>query len=80
MDKMNLSVKLLLIFIIFNFSIPIYDVASASSLPDAYQIAGVPQHKQINALLCGPGALELLFDFWGADINPKAIASRALPR
>lgn len=77
MDKMNLSVKLLLIFIIFNFTILINNIASASSPPDAYHIVGVPQHKQINALLCGPGALEILFDFWGADIDQKAIADVA---
>ncbi len=68
---------LLLIFIIFNFNLIINNAAAGSSLPEAYLITGVPQHKQINALSCGPGALEIVFDFWGVDIDQKAIADVA---
>ncbi len=51
--------------------------ASASPLPNAYNITGVPQHKQINGLSCGPAALEIMFDYWGADIDQKSIADVA---
>ncbi len=51
--------------------------SAASTLPSAHNITGVTQHKQINGLSCGPAALEIMFDFWGADINQKSIADVA---
>ncbi len=50
------------------------NASAASSLPGAYNITGVIQHRQINGLSCGPAALEIMFDYWGADINQKSIA------
>lgn len=44
-----------------------------TGLPKAYRIADVPSHDQINGLSCGPAALEMLYDFWGEDIDQMAI-------
>jgi len=52
-------------------------IGSASTLPGAYLIKDVPQHKQLNGLSCGPGALETMFDYRGEDIDQKAIADVA---
>ncbi len=51
--------------------------SAASPLPSAHNITNVTQHKQINGLDCGPAALEIIFDFWGTDINQKSIADVA---
>lgn len=45
--------------------------------PDAHMISDVPWHKQITALSCGAGSLEIVFDYWGPDINQKEIADVA---
>ena len=50
---------------------------ASSALPSAHNITNVTQHKQMNALMCGDGVLETIFDFWGADINQKSIADVA---
>jgi hypothetical protein len=49
----------------------------ASALPSAHNITNVTQHKQMNALMCGPAALETIFNFWGVDINQKSISDVA---
>jgi hypothetical protein len=65
------------IFIIL-CSISLIGSASAGSpVPSAYNITGVTQHKQINGLSCGPAALEIMFDYWGADIGQKSITDVA---
>ncbi len=51
--------------------------SAAPPLPSAHNITNVTQHKQINGLGCGPAALEIMFDFWGADIDQKSIADVA---
>jgi hypothetical protein len=33
----------------------------------------VPWHQQLNALSCGAAALEIVYDYWGLDINQKEI-------
>jgi hypothetical protein len=50
---------------------------AALALPSAHNITNITQHKQMNALMCGPAALETIFYFWGADINQKSIADVA---
>ncbi|MCE8425555.1 MAG: C39 family peptidase [Candidatus Methanoperedens sp.] len=76
-EKRNLQAKTLLILIFFYFIVTTVNAASSSFPPEAYRINEVPQHKQMNALLCGPGSLEIIFDFWGPDIDQKAIADVA---
>lgn len=76
-EKRNLHVIFLLILIFFSLNLIIGNSSSASSPPDAYLIEGVPMHQQITGVMCGPGALEMIFDFWGADLNQKAIADVA---
>jgi hypothetical protein len=89
----NRSAKLFIILAIFWFSnfsgstLPfnsrgeafggIEAATAKSSLPGAHIIKGIDQHKQINGLGCGPASLEILFDFWGPDVDQKAIADVA---
>jgi len=47
------------------------------ALPRAHTITGVHQHKQLNGLDCGPASVEIVFDYWGIDIDQKAIADVA---
>lgn len=51
--------------------------AAKATLPRAHMIANVPWHQQFNALACGDGVLETVFDYWGPDINQKEIANVA---
>jgi hypothetical protein len=46
-------------------------------LPSSHMIANVPWHQQQNALFCGEGVLEGVYDYWGPDINQKEIADVA---
>lgn len=46
-------------------------------LPTDHMIANVPWHKQLNALECGDGALEIVFDYMGQDIDQKQITDVA---
>jgi len=48
-----------------------------SNLPSRHIIPGVTLHKQLNGLGCGPASIETVFDYWGADIDQKAIADVA---
>jgi hypothetical protein len=43
----------------------------------AHMITNVPWHQQLNALSCGAAALEIVFDYWGPDINQKEIMNVA---
>jgi hypothetical protein len=40
-------------------------------------IANIPWHQQQNAMFCGDGALENVYDYFGPDIDQKAIADVA---
>jgi hypothetical protein len=51
--------------------------ANGTELPSAHIIANIPWHQQQNALECGEGALEIVFDYWGEDIDQKQIADVA---
>ena len=51
--------------------------ASSSGVPIAHMIANVPWHQQQNAMFCGDGALETVYDYFGPDIDQKAIADVA---
>ncbi|VVB72471.1 Peptidase_C39 like family protein [uncultured archaeon] len=46
-------------------------------LPAYHMIANVPWHQQMNGLFCGEGVLEEVYDYYGPDINQKAIADAA---
>ncbi|MDD5749101.1 MAG: DUF5719 family protein, partial [Actinomycetota bacterium] len=55
-------------------------VSSASAgqgVPAEYDIAGVPYHEQVTNYFCGPASIEMVFDFWGKDVNQYEIASVA---
>jgi len=40
-------------------------------------IANVPWHQQLNGLSCGAALLEIVFDYWGPDIDQKEIMNVA---
>lgn len=67
----------LLILMIFRFDNLANGTEETTSLPKVHLIPDVPYHKQITGLSCGSGALEILYDFWGEDIDQKAIADVA---
>ena len=50
---------------------------SASSIPSSHMLNGVIWHQQMNGLFCGPGSLEIVFDYWGPDIDQKEIVDVA---
>jgi hypothetical protein len=57
--------------------LPAANARPAETIPAAHRIAGVPWHVQINGLACGDGALDSVFDYFGPDIDQKAIADVA---
>lgn len=75
--KNEIFIKILSISILIIVCFAILINGASASAPASHKIAGVPQHKQINGLSCGPAALEIVFDYWGADIDQKAIADAA---
>jgi len=48
-----------------------------TTLPRAHMIANVPWHQQINGIDCGAASLEIVFDYWGPDIDQKEICNVA---
>jgi hypothetical protein len=48
-----------------------------NGIPSAYMIDNVPWHQQLNALFCGEGDLEIVYDYYGPDIDQKEIANVA---
>ena len=74
MRNKNIFITFLLFLMIFSFSNLANGTDETTSLPKAHLIPDVPYHKQITGLSCGSGALEILYDFWGEDIDQKAIA------
>jgi hypothetical protein len=53
------------------------DAGGKTTLPTSHMIANVPWHQQMNGLFCGEGVLEGVYDYYGPDINQKAIANVA---
>ncbi len=49
----------------------------SAPLPPSHFIANVPWHQQMNGLFCGDGSLEIVFNYWGPDLNQKALADVA---
>ncbi|NUO09597.1 MAG: C39 family peptidase [Candidatus Brocadia sp.] len=74
MRNKNMFMIFLLIWTIFNLRSLTGSEAEATDLPKAYLISNVPHHKQITDFSCGPGSLEMLYDYWGKDIDQKAIS------
>ncbi len=74
MRNKNTFIIFLLFLMVFSFGNLADSADETTALPKAYLISDVPYHKQITGLSCGPAALEILYDFWGEDIDQKAIA------
>jgi hypothetical protein len=51
--------------------------AARAAIPRAHMIAGVPWHEQLNGLSCGAASLEIVFDYWGCDVDQKEIMNVA---
>ncbi|HDP96295.1 MAG TPA: hypothetical protein ENN25_01190 [Euryarchaeota archaeon] len=49
----------------------------SEKLPTSHMIENVPFHKQLTGVLCGAGSLEMVFDYWGPDIDQKEVADVA---
>ena len=45
-----------------------------SRYPSSYDIVSVPYHVQLTSYTCGPASLEMVFDYWGPDINQTDVA------
>jgi predicted outer membrane repeat protein len=45
--------------------------------PPSYDIPDVPHHFQQTNIFCGPASLEMLFDYWGPDIEQFDVAAVA---
>lgn len=77
--KTNTNVALAII-VIFVMLAPITagnsEAVRASGLPMSHMI-DVPWHQQLNGLFCGAASLEIVFDYWGPDIDQKEIADVA---
>ncbi len=67
----------MVMLIIFSFENLAYSANETTSLPKSHIISDVPYHKQETAFSCGPAALEILYDFWGVDVDQNAIANVA---
>ncbi|MBN2168777.1 MAG: C39 family peptidase [Actinobacteria bacterium] len=58
-------------------SAPAAQVSYPGGAPSAYNIPDVPYHAQTTNYWCGPASLEMVFDYFGPDINQAEIASVA---
>ncbi|KAB2835818.1 MAG: C39 family peptidase [Candidatus Brocadia sp.] len=77
MRNKNMFVIFLFALIFFGSNNQANGIEGSISLPKAHFIADVPYHCQISGLSCGPAALEMLYDFWGEDIDQMAITDVA---
>lgn len=57
--------------------VPAVSAGGRTSLPASHMIANIPYHEQLNGLSCGAGSLEMVFDYWGPDIDQKEIMNVA---
>lgn len=63
----------LLIVIVLSFHNLAVRADETAPLPKSYIISDVPYHRQITGVSCGPAAMEIVYDYWGNDIDQKAI-------
>jgi hypothetical protein len=78
MKNISISKPVFLIAIaLFCTSIALAGAANSPEVPLAHMIANVPWHQQQNALFCGEGDLEIVYDYFGPDIDQKEIADVA---
>ncbi len=66
--------SIVVLCVVFCCGNPANGTEETEPLPKAHRISGVPYHRQMTGLSCGPASLEILYDFWGEDIDQKAIA------
>ena len=48
-----------------------------ATIPTSYQIKGVPYYSQLDSSGCGAASLEMVFGYWGPQINYKEIVDAA---
>jgi hypothetical protein len=73
--KIVLSIALAALFA--GSLVPSVTVAEKNALPIRHMIEGIPFHAQLNGLSCGAGSLEMVFDYWGPDIDQKEVMNVA---
>ena len=72
-----IKLAIFIAFSLFCCSIAVTGAGDHPTLPLAHMIANVPWHQQQNALFCGEGDLEIVYDYLGPDIDQKEIADVA---
>ena len=54
-----------------------FALAAGNIRPPSHMISGVKQYSEITGLMCGPGALESVLDYYGPDISQRAMSNVA---
>ncbi len=78
MRKLTKSIVSIALVLLFAATVmPNISIAGKPSLPVSHMISGIPYHEQMNGLSCGAGSLEMVFDYWGPDVDQKEIMNVA---
>jgi hypothetical protein len=71
------AISIVLVVLMVGALTPVVSAGGKPSLPASHMIANIPFHAQLNGLSCGAGSLEMVFDYWGPDIDQKEIMNVA---
>ena len=75
--SIKMMIALALVVLTAGSLMPASSVDAKVSLPTSHMIANIPFHEQLNGLSCGAGSLEMVFDYWGPDIDQKEVMNVA---
>ena len=73
----KILISIALVGLVTGSLVPAVSAGSKTSLPTSHMIANIPYHEQLNGLSCGAGSLEMVFDYWGPDVDQKEIMNVA---
>jgi len=73
----NMMIAIALGVLMAGSLMPDISAGARTSLPTSHMIANIPYHQQMNGLSCGAGSLEMVFDYWGPDVDQKEIMNVA---
>ncbi len=73
----RMMISVALVVLVAGSLVPAVSAEGNSQLPRSHMIANIPYHEQLNGLSCGAGSLEMVFDYWGPDIDQKEIMNVA---
>ncbi len=74
---MKSVISIVLVVLMAGAFSPVATAGGRESIPTSHMIANIPFHQQMNGLSCGAGSLEMVFDYWGPDIDQKEIMNVA---